>query len=330
MKISIIIPAYNAEKTILRCVNSALNQTVMPTEIIVIDDGSSDNTGELLDNLAAGTSLLKIVHQKNVGVSSSRNKGLRMASGDYIYFLDSDDWLEPDLLEVLTEDLDPQIVPLLGYIFEDGSSTPEKNIFKNIGQTGKTCSFDVFEDLFCNVDIHYLWNKLFNREILQKYNIYFDQSLSLGEDLIFNLEYLKHMKGFKLNRVPLYHYSVQNQNSLSNHFYKNQLEIMEKLCMRFWDFCVFKKAELNDRIGKAISFSIKLLMNNYMLYFEKGDGSKLHRYQTVRREMKTSVLQTFLKEGTRLHAIESYKKILIKYRLFFSYYLAYKLSQKGK
>ena len=102
--VSVIIPAYNAARTILRCVNSVLEQSFKDVECIVIDDGSSDNTAEILGGI--GDERLRYIYKENGGVSSSRNRGLDEAKGEYVTFVDSDDYIEPDMYEVLFRNLE--------------------------------------------------------------------------------------------------------------------------------------------------------------------------------------------------------------------------------
>ena len=100
-QISVIIPVYKVEQFLGDCIKSILSQTFSNYEIILVDDGSPDNSGKLCDEFAAGDSRIKVVHKENGGVSSARNKGIEIAEGEWICFVDSDDWVEPDYLEVM-------------------------------------------------------------------------------------------------------------------------------------------------------------------------------------------------------------------------------------
>lgn len=326
-KISVIIPAYNAEKSIEKCVSSVLCQSLSAYEIIVIDDGSKDRTGEILDRLAKDNSNLRVLHQENRGVSFARNKGIDLAGGDYIFFMDSDDWIQRDTLSEFLKHTEEESLPLTGFALEDGSDSPKECVFEQITPQ-KVYSINIFEQLFCEVAVHYLWNKLFRCDIIKKENIRFDEKLALGEDLLFNLEYLKHVDRIKLIRKPLYRYSVQNDNSLRHQVYRNQLEIDERLNRAVYDFCMLRKKDLGNHTGLAMKFCMKLLMNGYMNYFENGEGNILHRYSLIKKEMKTSVLQDILTEGERTGSVEIYRRIFIKKRMFLSYYIAYKLVKK--
>ena len=102
-KVSIVIPVYNAEKYILRCMESIENQTFKDFEVIAVDDGSSDSSLKILEKFSEKTTFLKLLRQKNMGAAKARNTGIKNAAGDFICFVDSDDWLEPEYLEILVK-----------------------------------------------------------------------------------------------------------------------------------------------------------------------------------------------------------------------------------
>ena len=102
-KISVIIPVYNREKSLKKCLDSVMGQTYKNLEIILVDDGSKDSSGVICDEYAAGDSRIKVIHQQNAGVAAARNAGLAMATGDYIGWVDSDDWIEPDMYECMLD-----------------------------------------------------------------------------------------------------------------------------------------------------------------------------------------------------------------------------------
>lgn len=124
--ISVIIPIYNVEKYLKRCVDSVLNQTYNNLEIVLVDDGSPDNSGKICDDYAKSDSRIKVVHKKNGGLSSARNAGLDIATGEYVSFIDSDDWVEKDLYKVLTDIANENDVDIIISQFKSGNKD-EKN-----------------------------------------------------------------------------------------------------------------------------------------------------------------------------------------------------------
>ena len=128
--ISVIVPVYNTEKYIEKCVMSILNQTYKNLEIILIDDGSTDNSPQICDSLAKKDNRITVIHQPNGGVSSARNIGLDNTHGDYITFVDSDDYIEPNMIEFLSENIGDTNIAMCGYtsVDENGNLSPQENV----------------------------------------------------------------------------------------------------------------------------------------------------------------------------------------------------------
>mgnify|MGYP003101851272 FL=1 len=199
---SIVIPVYNAKTSLERCVDSWLCQTRKDLEIILVDDGSSDGSKELCDELAKNHSgtCLRVIHQANSGVSAARNAGIRAAEGEFLLFTDSDDYVEPDYLEkmaALQENSDADLV-LCGYHhLYDGA-----DIVKVPGETHVSTMAEFqqeFLELYKKSDLNMPWNKLYRKALVGV----FDTSLSLGEDLLFNLEYLSKCRRVAVLGEPL-------------------------------------------------------------------------------------------------------------------------------
>lgn len=214
MKVSIIIPVYKAEKYIRTCLDSVLNQTYRDLEVIVIDDESPDECGAICEEYAKADQRVKVIHKKNEGVSKARNTGLNIATGDYVQFVDSDDYLEPHMTETLVtamEDGQADLV-LCGFY--------EKNLnFSKTSKADEEPGIYSQEQFIKNImknpySFHYgvLWNKLFKGEYLRK--LRFSEEMDFGEDFIFNLQYLKYTEKIKVIVDTLYYYIRYNTDSL--------------------------------------------------------------------------------------------------------------------
>lgn len=214
-KVSIIVPIYNAEKTLPRCINSILNQDYIDFELLLIDDGSKDSSGAICDEYAAKDRRVRVIHKENSGVSASRNLALNEARGEYLQFLDADDWITPNATRLLVESATLNSCDMVisdfyrvigerlshkGSIDEDGVLTREA--FANLMMENPA-------DFYYGV----LWNKLYSRAIIEKNQLRMDPKISWCEDFMFNLEYIRHCENIFILQVPIYYY-VKTKGSL--------------------------------------------------------------------------------------------------------------------
>lgn len=223
--VSIIVPVYNRVSSIQRCVQSIINQNFQDIEVLLIDDGSTDDSGAICDELAMQDVRIRVFHKENGGVSSARNLGLEAAKGEYILFCDSDDWVEPQWCEKLLAEVTEESLPICNY-YRCNEESQSKNKPKKCANI--PCNIDVeqFYEMNAAELLGIPWNKLFDREKIEEHHIRFRDGLSLGEDLLFVLQYLKTgIRTISFINEPLYHYSVSGTDSLSQKYYPNLEEI---------------------------------------------------------------------------------------------------------
>lgn len=228
-KISIIVPVYNAEKYILRCCNSILNQNYENIELILVNDGSTDKSLEICNEICAKDQRVILKSITNQGVAIARNTGLDLATGKYIMFVDADDWLELGTLDQIankmTEDLD---ILVFSYYQEYGE------VIKNISM--KSYTVDMYQllnhiyelpetnSLLCTV-----CNKVYKKSLLESNQIRFTKDISFGEDFLFNMDYFKVAKRITCDELFVYHYDCMNFESATHKFfpqYKNYIKLM--------------------------------------------------------------------------------------------------------
>ncbi len=214
-EVSFIVPVYNAEKGLRRLIESVLKQEYRDLELILVDDGSKDGSGAICDEFAAADSRVQVVHKANSGVSDTRNKGLSLAGGKYIRFLDADDWIPDDSTKEMVRcaaEYDADLV-VCDFYRVIGENVARKG---SIG-TGRVLSRKEYAEYMMDspADYYYgvIWNKLYRRDILETYELRFDPSLSFCEDFIFNLEYVLHADRIVPLQVPVYYY-VKTEGSL--------------------------------------------------------------------------------------------------------------------
>lgn len=226
-KVSIIIPVYKAEKTIERCVQSIAEGTYPNVEIILVEDCSPDASLKKCRILEKKYDSVIVKHNiENRGVSYTRNQGLKCITGKYLMFVDSDDWVEPDYVESFVNEMAKANLAMVisGYVNHDELFNGRTDIF-GWGNTGKiqvSALSEKLPELYHNRLLQQLWNKIFRTEVVLENEICFDETISMGEDFRFILEYLakvkqKSDKCVLLDR-PLYHYIRDNEISLMSTF----------------------------------------------------------------------------------------------------------------
>lgn len=221
--VSIIVPVYNAEQYLENAIYSVLNQSFKDWELILIDDGSKDKSGLICDKYEKNDKRIRVFHQPNKGVSSARNLGIKNAEGTWIEFLDSDDFLVNDYLDKMlsnTEDVDMVVCTMRNYPDNIVIEVPNL-LYSNVEETAKD-----FELLYNSGFYNSPTTKLYKKSKLESY---FPEDMSLGEDLVFNLKYMRKCNGIRLVAEPLYNCRVDTANSLTKKIRFNISEIWEKM-----------------------------------------------------------------------------------------------------
>lgn len=225
--ISVIVPCYNVEQYLDKAIESVVGQTYTNWECILVNDGSKDSTQSIAEKWAAQDQRIKLINQKNKGLSGARNTGLKHATGDYIYFFDSDDLIAPvtlsNLFNLVDDDIDivfgkcamtkGQSDEITGYLDHDLSV-----LEKHYNNDNLLLAKVIEESLICVA-----WNRLYKAEFLFKNKLTFMEGL-LHEDELWFFETLFYANAIILNDTPTYFYNVANVNSISNNFGKRNLE----------------------------------------------------------------------------------------------------------
>ena len=206
--VSIVIPAYNAEKTLKRMLDSVTEQTWQNTQIILVDDGSRDNTLQIAREAAELDARIQVLTQENKGVSQARNTGLRFCTGKYIRFLDADDTLPPESTEILVNKAEKEASDLVIGGYKECWGTRE--FCFNLEDRDDTLTTSEMLPLLCRKANTYfygvLWNKLFRRDIIGKMGLDFQDGLTYGEDFAFHVTYLKEAERISFVKEYLYDY----------------------------------------------------------------------------------------------------------------------------
>lgn len=235
-KISIIVPVYKVEKYLRRCLDSIVAQTFTDWECILIDDGSPDNSGKICDEYTEKDVRFRVIHQENKGVSAARNAGLDVANGEWIGFVDSDDWIDKETYEVAYNRAIKEGADLIqwGMIWE------KKYTHKIIAHSEKIIyHIDVAEDYEPS-----MCSKLVSAKLIINNNIRYKENKKLSEDRLVSLQcYLAAQKCFSIDRC-FYHYRV-NQNSVTHNISKQMIYEEVEMILEMENMCK-KIAELNE------------------------------------------------------------------------------------
>ena len=288
-KISIIIPVYNVELYLERCLKSVLKQTYSNWECLIIDDGSTDESGKLCDILASEDDRITAYHKDNEGLGLTRNYGIERATGDYICFVDSDDFLADEALDILVDDMVKEkcdlaigkfyyldkvvVLPLLKGKYE-GKSIEYEIISRMVG--GRPGTNDQLTTSACG--------KLYKREIIEEHNLRFPSERKLiWEDLAFNVDYLCKCNSIYLEDKPIYSYCY-NVASLTHRYDKDKIkkviEMYEYMIKRIQSF--EEKEKLFDRLNSNFLGHIRTCLKIEAFYSQKnGRSTALYNIKAI-------------------------------------------------
>lgn len=218
-KVTVIVPVYNVAAYLDNCFESIRGQTLQDFEVIVINDGSKDNSGEICDNWAAKDNRIHVIHKENGGVAKARNIGIERAKGEYLYFIDPDDWVEPTLLQdnyTLTNNSYYDIV-IFGFFKElslHGKPITQPVAAVSLDLNNKAAVEDKLSYYLKRNNGFSVWTKLIKRDLVVQNNIRFP-FMKRGQDMAFSLELYKYCNSIKINPAAYYHYNI---NTTTNKF----------------------------------------------------------------------------------------------------------------
>lgn len=290
--VSIIVPVYKCENSLRRCVESILTQTYENIELILVDDGSPDGSGALCDLLAEQDARIRVIHKENGGPSSARNRGLDAAKGTYIQFVDSDDYIDPDMTARLVERMQQQAVQQvvcgLVYVHPDRE---ERRQFADIPRVS-------VREMVARIPgfvKDYFPNSPCTRLYLRKYiDFRFDENVHLGEDLMFNLEYYRRIESISVMEFCPYRYVVENPESITGS--RRMQDIPDVLS--YWDVGIaFYREYADEETAGVFSASCASIIHHTVLEIMGAPrfGREERRYlvgKTLKNEKITQIFQS--------------------------------------
>lgn len=278
--VSIVVPVYNAEKSIYECIDSILNQSYKNFEVVCIDDGSTDDSAEIIKNFVKKDKRIKYYYQKNAGASSARNKGIEIAKYEYLIFVDIDDYIDKFCLEKNVNIIQKESMVCFDNMEIWNNYSEKREVFNH---NNKNIEKKEMIESVINGNAGLICGKMVDLRLVKKYGIKFQENLKMCEDELFFLEVILKTKYFFYLKESLYYYDRRNENSLSLRYKEDMYEIQDQ---------IFKKIEKllegyikEKEIKKILQVKKEKLM--YMAIFNELNGLNykniLNRIKKIKR-----------------------------------------------
>ena len=287
--ISAIVPVYNVEKYLYRCVDSILKQTYENFELILIDDGSPDNCSQMCDELSEKDSRIKVIHQENQGLSAARNSGIKIAKGNYLTFIDSDDWISNTMFEDLINLIKEKNadISICNFIVTDGNAIYKKNTKAE----EKLYSKDEFMKIILRVNsnrcIHYAWGKLYKKDVIDKNEHYPVGMLNEDVEGMFKAV-LKSEKIAETNKIGYFYY--ENSESISRKKFGENFLSLHHVWERILEISQNSAPEYVDYVKYNLIRSDFTILVDMILYGDKEtDNIFSIERKNIKKRLKTNI-----------------------------------------
>lgn len=322
-KVSIVVPIYNVEKYIEKCLESLVNQTYFKLEILLVDDGSIDNSIAICEKYQEKDERIHILHQKNRGVSAARNLGTKEATGKWIVYVDPDDWLDGNIIEeVVNLAIKNQAdIAQWNSIYEYEKSSKKRKPIKEKSFEKKEIEevkFNILSPRYSGMTmgpVRGVWGKLYKREIIQKNGIEFPTDLRVFEDAMFNLEVLDHANRIIFCNIYGHHYRVTEQSAV-NVFKKNYPETVERVLKKVITYT-------NDQDKKTYQelyyvLGCEFISTLFTRYFFHKNNQISNRLKEIDRYFSKKLYQEILKNVDKKYLNKKQKLLttLLKNKMY--------------
>ena len=302
--ISVIVPVYHVEEYLDRAVRSLIDQTYKTLEIILVDDGSPDQCPAMCDVWACRDPRIRVIHKENGGVSSARNAGMRIAAGEWISFVDADDWIHPQFFEILMAEMEKTGGNVISAGHVRTAEEPKPCMLQPDTVTAVSVApkeYGHWENRF------YVWGKLYHKSVLQ--GMAFDESLSYGEDVLFNIQLLYRPYVCVADvKADLYYYYIRSGSSVSS----NRPQKRVRLCRAA---LAYAESETQERVKAAfLVYAVKRSLST------RFDVRKDAGFRSLKKQCDT-VIRDALQESRRINALSAREHA--KYSIFYRFPIVY-------
>lgn len=294
-EISVIVPVYNVEKYLKRCVDSILNQSYKDFELILVDDGSKDSSGKICDEYGQTDSRVKVIHKENGGVSAARNTGLKFATGEYVMFVDSDDYIDEDTLLEMTKYAGSDIVTS-GLRFVDIN---ENLLFENNNDTIEKININEFinnnyVDFYKKYILSGPYNKLYKRQIIIQENIFFNENLSICEDGLFVINYLSVAKTISNVSKCFYNYVQYSENNLMSKYNSNAVDASLQLYNAKQKLMTINECKNEDVMNFLNKEETETILGFLSQIYSRSKLKNNEKYKKLKTELQKSQVKDLL------------------------------------
>lgn len=294
-KVSVIVPVYNVEKYIKKCVESLINQEYRNFEIILINDGSVDNSGMIIDEMSLRDDQIKVIHQKNQGVSAARNVGISFSKGEYITFVDGDDWVDKDYISYFVSLMEKYGCPV----------AMNKNNHTEIQKLSNNNSYlisaeSAIKSIYMGDIFVAVWNKMYTKKLLEDNQIIFNSDIWYGEGMLFNIECLQYTDMVAIGEKSVYHQTFNTDSAMrkfnlqSNFCGIKSLEIQKKLwkknnkdiedAWRYHRYC-FNRSIVDGLVRSGLVNSNKSVYKECVSNIRKDIGLPLKMEKSLKKKI---------------------------------------------
>ena len=312
--VTVIVPVYNSAKYLDRCIGSIIAQTFQDFELLLIDDGSIDSSGQICENYALKDCRIKTFHKENAGVSSARNLGLHNAIGKWVTFVDSDDSVKPDYLRHLLEHTNDAIDLVISYAEVHNHSNIKVEVYPS-----QIIQHNNFEKMFIDNDMHWHtapWSKLFRREIIVGYKLAFCEGMHICEDALFVFSYMLYSRSIYISSDTDYCYYAEMENSLTKKVNSLSSELLTYNNIR--DIISVMIAERGIKAPKAIRNLNWLMASNTRRVLDALYNNKTALTKRIEVLKSIDLSYYWLYIGKRSRK-EEFLKMLLRLRLIYIY-----------
>ena len=316
--VSIIIPCYNIEKHVTKCIDSVLNQSFVDFELLLINDGSTDHTGDACEKYAEQDSRIKVFHQKNAGVSAARNLGLQQATGDLLIFIDGDDYIKKDYIEQLVNNYVEGNWLICGMINVRNENPIDNKDFQSLLDIypQRIMSKSNFIDLLKYYSFSSPCARIYSAKIIKDNNLKFNVNVTYQEDLLFNLEYVQFIEQVKLVDYFGYCYVAHSESSTTG--FHESFKQGDQLLKLLLEYC--EKSGDHRILQEFIFQTVMREISNIM--HEKSPKEKKQKIEEIKVVLKSTsyqFIQSYIKNST-VNSLLKKLLFLRKSTLIYYYY----------